>query len=193
MGGYFAIANASAAVRAVLELHRLVGIIELHESVADAAVVGVPDEKWGEAITALVEPHAGSEIDEAARELDPERLRHVLAAHARELLGLEGLRVVDLNTKGRMEFHWITDIEVWSADGRIVSPCGGRPRFCAAFREPWAQALAEERIVGVNFGRTDVLEIQRFDNKLRNFLFKIRLGPHGVSVPVKVFVSIDDA
>jgi len=39
-----------------------------------------------------------------------------------ELLGLEGIRVVDLNTKGRMEFHWITDIEVWSADGRIVSP-----------------------------------------------------------------------
>jgi len=39
-----------------------------------------------------------------------------------ELLGLKGLRVVDLDTKGRMEFYWITDIEVWSADGRIVSP-----------------------------------------------------------------------
>ena len=39
-----------------------------------------------------------------------------------ELLDLEGLRVVDLNAKGRMEFYWITDIEVWSADGRIVSP-----------------------------------------------------------------------
>ncbi len=39
-----------------------------------------------------------------------------------ELLGLQGLRIVDLDTKGRMEFHWITDIEVWSADGRIVSP-----------------------------------------------------------------------
>ena len=39
-----------------------------------------------------------------------------------ELLGLKNLRVVDLDTKGRMEFHWITDIEVWSAEGRIVSP-----------------------------------------------------------------------
>jgi hypothetical protein len=39
-----------------------------------------------------------------------------------ELLGLKDLRVVDLDTKGRMEFYWITDIEVWSADGRIVSP-----------------------------------------------------------------------
>jgi len=39
-----------------------------------------------------------------------------------ELLDLKGLRVVNLNTKGRMEFNWITDIEVWSADGLIVSP-----------------------------------------------------------------------
>ncbi len=39
-----------------------------------------------------------------------------------ELLGLKNLRVVELDTKGRMEFYWGTDIEVWSADGRIVSP-----------------------------------------------------------------------
>ena len=39
-----------------------------------------------------------------------------------ELLGLKDLRVVDLNATGRMEFYWITDIEVWSADGRIVRP-----------------------------------------------------------------------
>ena len=41
-------------------------VLKLHPSVADAAVVGVPDEKWGEAITALVEPHAGDTVDEAA-------------------------------------------------------------------------------------------------------------------------------
>jgi acyl-CoA synthetase (AMP-forming)/AMP-acid ligase II len=40
--------------------------LKLHPSVADAAVVGVPDEKWGEAITALVEPHAGAAVDGAA-------------------------------------------------------------------------------------------------------------------------------
>ena len=39
--------------------------LKLHPTVADAAVVGVPDEKWGEAITALVEPHRGDEIDPA--------------------------------------------------------------------------------------------------------------------------------
>jgi acyl-CoA synthetase (AMP-forming)/AMP-acid ligase II len=36
--------------------------LKLHPGVADAAVVGVPDEKWGEAITALVEVHAGATV-----------------------------------------------------------------------------------------------------------------------------------
>jgi hypothetical protein len=39
-----------------------------------------------------------------------------------ELLGLKDLRVVNLDTKGRMEFFWVTDIEIWSAEGLIVSP-----------------------------------------------------------------------
>lgn len=39
-----------------------------------------------------------------------------------ELLDLKDIRVVDLDAKGRMEFHWITDIEIWSAKGRMVSP-----------------------------------------------------------------------
>ena len=41
-------------------------VLKLHPTVADAAVVGVPDERFGEAITALVEPHAGDAVDEAA-------------------------------------------------------------------------------------------------------------------------------
>lgn len=49
--------------------------LKLHPSVADAAVVGVPDERFGEAITALVEPHTGHDVDEAA-----------LIAHVKERL-----------------------------------------------------------------------------------------------------------
>ncbi len=41
-------------------------VLKLHPTVNDAAVVGVPDERFGEAITALVEPHAGDTIDEKA-------------------------------------------------------------------------------------------------------------------------------
>ena len=40
-------------------------VLKLHPTVADAAVVGVPDERFGEAITALVEPDHGAAVDEA--------------------------------------------------------------------------------------------------------------------------------
>ena len=39
-------------------------VLMLHPSVSDAAVVGVPDDRFGEAITALVEP-SGPSVDEA--------------------------------------------------------------------------------------------------------------------------------
>jgi acyl-CoA synthetase (AMP-forming)/AMP-acid ligase II len=39
--------------------------LKLHPTVADAAVVGLADERFGEAITALVEPQAGATVDEA--------------------------------------------------------------------------------------------------------------------------------
>lgn len=41
-------------------------------------------------------------------------------------------------------------------DGRIVSPCGGSPRFCAAFREPWADALGEEGMYIANLFARDL-------------------------------------
>ncbi len=41
-------------------------VLKQHPSVYDAVVVGVPDDKFGEAITAVVEPVPGQEIDEDA-------------------------------------------------------------------------------------------------------------------------------
>ncbi|MCB9689690.1 MAG: long-chain fatty acid--CoA ligase [Alphaproteobacteria bacterium] len=40
--------------------------IQEHEAVAHAAVIGVPDERWGEVGHAFVEPRPGSEVDAAA-------------------------------------------------------------------------------------------------------------------------------
>jgi acyl-CoA synthetase (AMP-forming)/AMP-acid ligase II len=41
-------------------------VLKTFETVADAVAVGVPDEKFGEAITAVVELASGAELDEAA-------------------------------------------------------------------------------------------------------------------------------
>jgi fatty-acyl-CoA synthase len=65
--------------------------LKIHDHVADAVVVGVPDEKFGEAITAVVEP--GSEpIDEAE-----------LIAHVKEHLAhyKAPKRVLTIDTIGR--------------------------------------------------------------------------------------------
>jgi 3-oxocholest-4-en-26-oate---CoA ligase len=41
-------------------------VLKQSAGVRDAAVVGVPDERFGEAVVALVEPDAGHDLDEAA-------------------------------------------------------------------------------------------------------------------------------
>ena len=51
--------------------------LERHPSVAEAAVAGVPDERWGERVTAWVVLRDGHEFDDAA-----------LIAHARTLLAV---------------------------------------------------------------------------------------------------------
>ena len=38
--------------------------LKFHESIADALVVGLADDKWGQAITAVVQMHEGYELDE---------------------------------------------------------------------------------------------------------------------------------
>ena len=66
--------------------------LKLHTSVRDAAVVGLPDDKWGEAITALVE------LDDGAT-LDVESLRSHVKAHLAAYKAPK--RVIDISTVGR--------------------------------------------------------------------------------------------
>ena len=37
-----------------------------HPDIQDCAVVGLPDDKWGERVVAVVQPHAGRSVDPAA-------------------------------------------------------------------------------------------------------------------------------
>ena len=53
-------------------------VLKRHPSVEDAAVVGLPDEKWGQAITAMVQARPGRETDEGELR---EHVRSLLAAY----------------------------------------------------------------------------------------------------------------
>ncbi len=67
-------------------------VLKTHDTVADAVVVGVPDETFGEAIVAVVEPAAGYVLD------DGELIAHVKA----HLAGYKAPKqVVEIDTIGR--------------------------------------------------------------------------------------------
>jgi acyl-CoA synthetase (AMP-forming)/AMP-acid ligase II len=40
--------------------------LQAHETIQDCAVIGLPDEKWGERVVAVVQPRAGRTVDVAA-------------------------------------------------------------------------------------------------------------------------------
>ncbi|HEY9090220.1 AMP-binding enzyme [Parasphingorhabdus sp.] len=75
-------------------------VLALHPSVAQVAVIGVPDSRWGERVHAVVLPRPGAEVSESG-----------LVAHCRE-------RIAGYKCPRSIEF-WTTPLPL-SAAGKIV-------------------------------------------------------------------------
>jgi acyl-CoA synthetase (AMP-forming)/AMP-acid ligase II len=77
-------------------------VLRTHPSVADAVVVGAPDERWGEAVTAVVQAHPGSTptLEELA-----DHCRHHLAAFKapRRLVLVDTVRRA---ASGKPDYRW---------------------------------------------------------------------------------------
>jgi acyl-CoA synthetase (AMP-forming)/AMP-acid ligase II len=84
-------------------------VLKTFEHVADAVAVGVPDEKFGEAITAVVELASGTELDERAI---IEHVKGKLAAYKAPK------RVLSIDTIGRAENGKVDykRLKAWAAD-----------------------------------------------------------------------------
>lgn len=80
-------------------------ILKLHPSVADAAVVGLPDDRFGQAVTALVEPLPGHTVDAAA--LIAHTRQHLAAYKApKEVLAVDSLARAG---NGKLDYKALTE------------------------------------------------------------------------------------
>jgi fatty-acyl-CoA synthase len=84
-------------------------VLKTHDAVADAVAVGIPDEKFGEAITAVVELSPGASFDEAA-----------VVAHVKDRLAAYKApkRVLAIDTIGRAPNGKVDykRLKAWAAD-----------------------------------------------------------------------------
>ncbi|HZJ25748.1 MAG TPA: acyl-CoA synthetase, partial [Acidimicrobiia bacterium] len=78
------------------------GVLKSHESVFDAVVIGVPDDRWGERVVAIVQPRAGHAV-----ELD------MLATHVRARLArykapraLVTVDEIERSPSGKPDYRW---------------------------------------------------------------------------------------
>ena len=106
------------------------GVLHGHPSVADVLVVGVPDERWGSAVTAVVQPTPGTTptLDE-------------LVAHCKQQLsGLQGPEAPRARRAGGAQPGGQGRLPLGGTDGRdrrdhrLISACAPPPARAAAPR-----------------------------------------------------------
>jgi fatty-acyl-CoA synthase len=83
-------------------------MLKLHPTVHDAAVVGVPDERFGEAITAIVEPEPGAQVVEA------DLIAHVKAhlAHYKAPKRVLAVDTVSRAANGKLDYRRLRALAV---------------------------------------------------------------------------------
>jgi acyl-CoA synthetase (AMP-forming)/AMP-acid ligase II len=90
-----------------------------HDAVRDCAVIGLPDEKWGERVTAVIQPQPGAEIDVNA-----------LIAFVKQSIGSvkapKQIEIWDDLPRSTIGKVLKNEIRVTLTDGSGVVPQGGR-------------------------------------------------------------------
>jgi acyl-CoA synthetase (AMP-forming)/AMP-acid ligase II len=92
--------------------------LKLHPAVADAVVVGTPDDRFGEAVTAVVEPRPGSEAFDESALIGWVRARLAAYKAPRRVVAVN---TIDRSPSGKADYR---RLRAYAADTLAVSAAG---------------------------------------------------------------------